>query len=221
MRPDLSHVDTWLFDLDDTLYPTETALMDLIRERIAQFVMKITGLPLEEATVIQRGWFEAHGAALPGLLAEHNVTATEFLTFVHDIPLDRVPPDPELRVAIQRLPGRKLIFTNGAEFHAIRVMERIGVADLFEAVFHIESGDLIPKPHPDTYARMVGHFNLGPARTAYFEDSERNLEHAASLGMTTILVGPHAEASTDDFIDYRTPRLTPFLMSARLKEPSL
>ncbi len=220
-RPDLTHIDTWLFDLDETLYPAETQLMDLIRGRIVAFVMKITGLPQEQANAIQRGWFEEHGAALPGLLAEHKVTATEFLTFVHDVPLDRVPPDPDLRIAIQRLPGRRLIFTNGAEIHAKRVTEKIGIADLFEDVFHIETGNLVPKPHPGTYAHMVGHFNLAPAHTAFFEDSERNLEHAAALGMTTILVGPHAEQSKADFIHYRTARLTPFLMSARLKEPSL
>ena len=218
---DLSHIDAWLFDLDDTLYPAETALMDLIRERITMFVMKITGLDFDGAYVIQRGWFEAHGAALPGLLAEHNVTPTEFLTYVHDIPLDRVPPDPELRTAIQRLPGRKLIFTNGASHHAERVMEKIGVADLFEGVFHIESADLIPKPHPDTYAKLIGQFTLAPAHTVFFEDSERNLEHAASLGMTTVLVGPHAPNSTADFIHHRTIKLTPFLMRARVRGPSL
>ena len=214
-------MDTWLFDLDDTLYPAETELMNLIRDRITQFVIKITGLPHEQAFVIQRGWFEQHGAALPGLLAEHNVTPTEFLQFVHDIPLDKVPEDRELRLAIQRLPGRKLIFTNGAEHHALRVMEKIGVADLFEGVFHIESADLLPKPHPDTYSRMVGHFGIAPAHTVFFEDSERNLEHAAHLGMTTVLVGPHAAQSTADFIHYRTLKLTPFLMNARLKELSL
>lgn len=220
-RPDLSHVDTWLFDLDETLYPAETELMDLIRGRITQFVMKITGFDQQRAYAVQHGWFTQHGAALPGLLAEHDVTATEFLTYVHDIPLDRVPPDPELRTAMLRLPGRKLIFTNGAEQHALRVIEKIGIADLFEGVFHIESAELLPKPHPDTYAKMVGHFGLGPAHTAYFEDSERNLEHAAALGMTTILVGPHAERSTADFIHHRTAQLTPFLMSVRVKEPTL
>ena len=220
-RPDLSHVDTWLFDLDDTLYPAETALMDLIRNRITEFVMKITGLERDQAYVIQKGWFDQHGAALPGLLAEHSVTATEFLTFVHDIPLDGVPEDLHLRTAIMRLPGRKLIFTNGAEHHALRVIEKIGIADLFEGVFHIESAELLPKPHPNTYARMIGHFNLSPAHTAFFEDSERNLEHAAGLGMTTILVGAHAAMSTADFIHHRTAQLTPFLMSARVKEFSL
>lgn len=218
MTADLAHIHTWLFDLDDTLYPAETELMNLIRERITLFVMKITGLPREEAYVVQRSWFLEHGAALPGLLAEHEVTADDFLNFVHDVPLDRVPPDPDLRAALQRLPGRKLIFTNGAEHHAMRVLERIGVADLFEGVFHILSGDMIPKPAPLTYERMIATFRIDPGRTAYFEDSERNLEHAAAVGMTTILVGPHAERSTAPFIHHRTLRLTPFLAGARVRE---
>jgi putative hydrolase of the HAD superfamily len=215
----LGHINTWLFDLDDTLYPAETELMSLIRGRITDFVMNLTGADRETAYAIQRGWFLEHGAALPGLLAEHNVTAEAFLTYVHDVPLDRVPPDPDLRAALTRLPGRRLIFTNGAEHHALRVLERIGIADLFEGVFHILSADLVPKPAPPTYEKMVAAFNLNPAHTAYFEDSERNLEHAAALGMTTILVGPHAPASTASFIHHRTLALTPFLKSIRLQDP--
>ena len=220
MSADLRHVDAWLFDLDDTLYPAETELMNLIRERITLFVMELTGADRETSRVIQTGWFAEHGAALPGLLAEHNVTPEAFLDFVHDVPLDRVPPDPELAAALARLPGRRLIFTNGADHHARRVLERIGVADLFEGVFHILSGDLIPKPAPKTYARMIDAFALDPSRVAFFEDSERNLEHAAMLGMTTVLVGPHAEASTAPFVHYRTPRLTPFLQTLRFQEPT-
>ncbi|MEI7932224.1 MAG: pyrimidine 5'-nucleotidase [Alphaproteobacteria bacterium] len=219
MTPNLGQINTWLFDLDDTLYPAETELMTLIRTRITDFVMNLTGADRDTAYAIQRGWFLEHGAALPGLLAEYNVTAEAFLTYVHDVPLDRVPPDPDLRAALVRLPGRRLIFTNGAEHHAARVLERIGVADLFEGVFHILSADLVPKPAPPTYDKMVATFNLAPAHTAYFEDSERNLEHAAALGMTTILVGPHAPHSTAPFINYRTLALTPFLQSIRFQDP--
>src|SRR5690606_13635263 len=124
----------WLFDVDDTLYPAESQLMELIRQRITGFVMRITGLPHDEARAIQRGWFERHGAALPGLLVEHDVSVQEFLDEVHDVPLDCTQPDPDLARAIQRLPGRTLVFTNGSAGHAARVMERLGVAHLFEAV---------------------------------------------------------------------------------------
>lgn len=209
------HIDVWLFDLDDTLYPAETRLMELIRDRITGCVMRITGKDHDESRKIQRGWFEAHGAALPGLLAEYDITVREFLDEIHDVPLDRIPADPALDAALARLPGRQMVFTNGSATHAARVLEKIGVADRFEAIFHIESGDLIPKPARSTFERMIELFGIDPRRTAFFEDSERNLQTAAELGMTTVLVGPHAAASTAPFIDYRTAVLTPFLADLR------
>ena len=221
MTADLSHVDAWLFDLDDTLYPAETGFMGLIRERITDFVQDLTGLDRAGAQAVQRGWFDTHGAALPGLLAEHGTTPRVFLDAIHDVPLDLIPPDPELDAALGRLPGRRLVFTNGSASHAERVLDKIGVAHRFEAVFHIETADLVPKPAPETFDKMVRVFALEAPATAYFEDSERNLEPAAALGMTTVLVGPHAPASSARFVRHKTERLTPFLQAARVKEMAL
>ena len=214
------HIDTWLFDLDDTLYPEESGLMDLIRERITAFVMRITGLDEDEARIVQRGWFEAHGASLPGLLKEHDVSVEEFLLDIHDVPLDAVQPDPRLRAALERLPGRRFVFTNGSSGHAERVLERLGIADLFGGVFHIESGGLIPKPDPRTFEAVTERFDLDPTRTAFFEDTARNLKPAADLGMTTVLIGAHALASQAPFVHHRAERLTPFLESLSLAEPA-
>ena len=217
MSADLSHVDAWLFDLDDTLYPAETRLMDLIRERITGFVMRITGLSHDEARRTQRAWFEAHGASLPGLLASHDISVAEFLDEIHDVPLDCVPPDPVLDEILGRLPGRKLVFTNGSSGHAERVLERIGVAHHFEAVFHIESANMLPKPARETYDLMIGTFDIQPDRSVFFEDTERNLETAADLGMTTVLVGPHALACEAPFVHHRAPALVPFLTGCRVR----
>ena len=215
---DTTLVDTWLFDLDDTLYPAETELMHLIRKRITGFVMRVTGLPHDEARAVQRGWFERHGAALPGLLAEHNISVQEFLDEVPDVPLDAIAPDEALGGVLDRLPGRKLVFTNGSSGHAERVLDRLGIADRFEAIFHIESAGLIPKPAPETFARVVEVFAFEPTRAVFFDDAERNLKSGADRGMTTVLVGPHAVASTAPFVHHRTPRLTPFLTSLPLPE---
>ena len=212
---DLGDIDTWLFDLDDTLYPAETKLMDAIRSRITDYVMRLTGLDFGAARALQRGWFEEHGAALPGLLAAHDVSPEEFLEFVHDVPLGSVPADPRLDAALARLPGRRLVFTNGSAEHAKRVLAKIGIAGRFEDIFHIEAANLIPKPAPATFDRMIARHRVTSKTTAFFEDSETNLVHAAHLGMTTILVGPHALQSTADFIGHRSRHLVPFLQSLK------
>jgi len=109
------------------------------------------------------------------------------------------------------------VFTNGDERHAARVLDKLELADLFEAIFHIAAADYVPKPHPATFARMIAAHAIAPAETCFFEDSEKNLAPAARLGMTTVLVGPHASASTADFVAFRTGSLADFLARADLR----
>lgn len=218
MSADLSHIDTWLFDLDNTLYPVECELMNLVAERMTAFVARRTGLAQEEAFALQKRYLHEHGTTLAGLMAHHGVDPEEFLNEVHDVSTDCVSPDPDLDEALARLPGRKLVFTNGDERHAGRVLDRLGITHQFDGVFHLRSADYIPKPSMRTFERMMAAHAVTPAVTVFFEDSEHNLKPAAELGMTTVLVGPDAAASTADFVQYRTHKLTPFLNAARLKE---
>jgi putative hydrolase of the HAD superfamily len=218
--PDLSHVSTWLFDLDDTLYPAESGLMAEVVRRMTQYVMQVTGLPYDEAFRLQKVYLAEHGITLRGLMLHHGVDPNEFAAVFHDISLDILAHDPELVTAIEALPGRRLIFTNADHHHAERVLERLGLTHLFEDVFHIGSFDYTPKPDPAAFARMCAEHAIVPAKVAFFEDSERNLKPAADLGMTTVLVGAHAAASTAPFVHYRTERLTPFLTAVRRRPGS-
>jgi putative hydrolase of the HAD superfamily len=215
---DLRHIDTWLFDLDNTLYPVETGFMKLIEARMTDFVERRTGLPRDEARALQKKYWTELGTTLAGLMAHHGVRPEEFLDEVHDVSLDLLSPDPRLIAALERLPGRRLIFTNGSGPHAERVLEKLGVAHLMEDVFHIASADYLPKPALSTFQKMAAELRVDPRGAAFFEDSENNLAPAADLGMTTILVGLTAPASTAPFIHYRTDDLPGFLQSARVRE---
>jgi putative hydrolase of the HAD superfamily len=217
-RPDLRHIGVWLFDLDNTLYPPETELMTLVEGRMTDFMQARTGLPRDEARAIQKSFYHEHGTTLAGLMANYDIDPEDFLTQVHDVSLDRLPADPALRSAIASLPGRRLVFTNGSADHAQRVLEKLALADLFEDVFHIASADYIPKPAPQTFDKMARTFSLSPEATCFFEDSEKNLKPAAAIGMTTVLVGPHAAASSAPFVHHRTNDLAGFLTAARTTE---
>jgi putative hydrolase of the HAD superfamily len=218
MTADLRHVTTWLFDLDNTLYPVESGFMAEIEARMTAFVMRVTGLPHDEAYRLQKSYLAEHGLTLRGLMLNHGVDPADFHALFHDLSLDSLAHDPELVAAIERLPGRRLIFTNADDVHAERVLARLGLAHLFEDVFHIGSFGFLPKPDPQAFARMNAEHGVDPAATAFFEDSERNLAPAASLGMTTVLVGPHAPASTAPFVHHRTEKLAPFLQRAQVRE---
>jgi len=218
VRADLRHVDTWLFDLDNTLYPLESGLGADISERITTYVEELTGLPRDEARTLQKRYLEEHGLTLKGLMVNHGVDPDEYHAVFADLSLEVLARDHELIAAIQRLPGRRLIFTNADASHAQRVMDHLGLADLFSEVFHIESAGFIPKPDPQSFQRLIAAHAIDPATTAFFEDRALNLEPAARLGMTTVLVGADAARNTDPFVDHRAPSLVAFLAAAKVKE---
>jgi putative hydrolase of the HAD superfamily len=220
MSADLTHIETWLFDLDNTLYPAESEYMALIEGRMTDFVERETGLPRDEARALQKKYYTEHGTTLAGLMAHHGMEPKAFLDEVHDVSMDRLIPDAALRTAIDRLPGRRLIFTNGSEGHAERVLAHLGLRDLFSDVFAIETADYVPKPALATFDKIAKRHDIHPPGAAFFEDSEKNLVPAARMGMTTILVGAHAAASTSEFVHHRTHDLAGFLTSARLKDSS-
>ena len=218
MSADLTHVGVWLFDLDNTLYPVESGFMGEIERRMTAFVQKVTGLERDEAYRLQKSYLAEHGLTLVGLMRNHGVDPQDFHAIFHDMSLEALAHDPELIAGIARLPGRRLIFTNADDVHAERVLERLGLSHLFEDVFHIGSADYEPKPSLATFERMNAAHDILAAETAFFEDSVRNLEPAASLGMTTILVGPYALANESPFVHHRTDKLAAFLANAQLRE---
>ena len=215
---DLSHVGAWLFDLDNTLYPLESGLGADISDRITDYVERLTGLPRDEARALQKRYLDQHGLTLKGLMLNHGVDPDDYHAMFADVSLEAIARDPALIAAIERLPGRRLIFTNADAGHARRLMDHLGLAHLFSEVFHIESAGFIPKPDPEAFQRLIAAHAIDPAATAFFEDRALNLEPAAKLGMTTVLVGLDAEANTDAFVDHRAPRLAPFLAAAGVKE---
>jgi len=218
MTADLRHIDTWLFDLDNTLYPLDAGLGVDISDRITGFMEQLTGLPREEARALQKRYLDEHGLTLKGLMLNHDVDPDEYHQLFADLSLETLARDPALIAAIERLPGRRLIFTNADAGHARRVMDHLDLSGLFSEVFHIESAGFIPKPDPEAFRRLIAAHAIAPKTTAFFEDRALNLEPAAALGMTTVLVGPDAEATTYPFVDHRAPRLAPFLAAAQVKE---
>jgi putative hydrolase of the HAD superfamily len=215
---DLRHVDTWLFDLDNTLYPASSGFMRGLESRMTDYVERVTGLPRDDAYRLQKRYLAEYGLTLGGLVEHHGVDPVDYHHMFDDLPLDVLAEDPALVAAIARLPGRRLIFTNANDVHAARVLERLGLAHLFHDVFHIGLADYVPKPSLVAFERMDAVLGIEPRTTAFFEDSERNLAPAAELGMTTVLVGPNAPASTAAFIQYKTDHLASFLDDALTQE---
>ncbi|HZA01978.1 MAG TPA: pyrimidine 5'-nucleotidase [Hyphomicrobiaceae bacterium] len=178
----------WIFDLDNTLYPGECNLFAEVDHRMGEYIAKYLDVPYGWARHLQKSYYRRFGTTLSGLMQVHKMDPKPFLDYVHDIDLSVVTENSELAARIERLPGRKLIFTNGSRRHAERVAEKLGVLQFFEDICDIAACDYVPKPHADAYAALRKAFGVEPKAAAMFEDMPHNLEEPHALGMTTVLV---------------------------------
>lgn len=186
MRPaDAQH---WIFDLDNTLYPASCRLFDQVERRMGEYVQQLLKLEPEAARAIQKQYFRDHQTTLNGLMIHHGIDPAEFLEFVHRIDVSAVAADDRLDHALARLPGRKLIYTNGSVRHAENVMGRLGVARHFDGIFDIAEAAFVPKPDITAYRALVTRHGLDPRTAIMLDDMPRNLAPAAELGMTTVWV---------------------------------
>ena len=210
----LDQIETWVFDLDNTLYPASCRLFAEIEQRMAAFIMAELKLDHDGAHALRRHFYTRHGTTLRGLMNDYGMEPTRFLDHVHEIDLSPVMADAALDAALAKLPGRKLIFTNSTVRHAERVLARLGLAHHFSAIHDIVACDYRPKPDPAVYADFVRRHAIDATRAAMVEDMAKNLAPAAALGMTTVWVkgGPHPD---DDghgtSIHHETDTLAPFL----------
>lgn len=180
------HIDTWVFDLDNTLYDAEAYVFPESGKRMASFISSLLNLPLDDARILQKSYYKKYGTTLRGLMTEHNIQPDDFLHFVHDIDISCVPLCPITQENLSHLPGRKFIFTNAPRSFASKMIKHLGIEHHFQGVFAAEDGLYQPKPSLPTYELFLKTFNIDPKKSCMFEDMEINLKPAHDLGMTTV-----------------------------------
>lgn len=224
-RPDFRHVRCWIFDLDNTLYRADNGIFAQIEGRMTDYVMRTRGLSRPDAKKVQKDLYRRYGTTLNGLMREDGIDAEDYLAFVHAIDLSDLAPDAGLAAALAALPGRRMVFTNGCGHHAARILERLGLAELFEAVWDIRTIAFHPKPDASGYDAIVAAGGFAPEGAAMFDDIPGNLVPASRLGMTTVWLrnddapwgaqGPGADV-VPSAIDHRTDDLSTFLHRIRI-----
>ncbi len=214
MLASLAHVRNWIFDLDNTLYPARTNLFALIDARMTAFIGDFLHLDAQEAHRVQKEYFLGHGTTLAGLMTEHDVDPHAFLENVHDIEMDVLEENAPLAAAIAKLPGRKIVFTNGDAPYALKVLDRLGLGGSFEAVHDIHAMALKPKPNSGAYSGLCAAFDIDPSQSLFVEDMARNLKPAKAIGMTTVWIDNGSEQTRDadrGYVDYTITDLTAWL----------
>lgn len=206
----------WLLDLDNTLYPASSGLFHLVNEKISEYMAVRLNLPVADIPGLRRQYWQAYGLTLCGLMVHHGVDPEDYLTYVHDVPLERfLSPDAALAAALGDLPGEKFIFTNGSVGHARAVLRRLGVEGLISRIFDIAFMDYVPKPKPHGYRKLLEALAADPAETWMVDDVRENLDSARGLGMTTVLVG---ETGDEGHLHVRSVLELPDLLTRTLSE---
>ena len=204
------HVRAWVFDLDNTLYPPEARLFDQIEVLMTRYVSTALGVDAAEADRLRGAYWRRYGTTLAGLMAEHDIDPGPYLEAVHDIDLSHLAPDPALAAAIAALPGRRIVYTNGSEPYARRVLAARGLAGVFDAVYGVEHAGYLPKPEQAAFEAVFALDGLAPDLGAMFEDDTRNLAAPHAMGMRTVHVAPEATTG-HDHIHHHTDDLAAFL----------
>jgi len=219
---DLSHVEFWIFDLDNTLYPAQCRLFDQVERRIGLYIEELLNLDREAARALQKQYFREHTTTLKGLMVNHGVDPAHFLDFVHEIDVSGVAADKALDHALDALPGKKLIYTNGSVAHARNIMDRLGINRHFNDIFDIAAGNYDPKPSAASFDALIASQGIDPRRAVFLDDMPRNLKPAADLGMTTVLISTHSEwaqpTGDEDYIHHTTDKLADWLAALNTKK---
>lgn len=204
-----SHVNEWVFDLDNTLYPPAMRLFDQIEAKMRSFMVKNLDIDEVEANHLRKHYWEIHGTTLAGLMREHGIQPDQFLIDVHDISFDGLESDPDLAHLINNLPGRCIVYTNGTKPYAEQVLAARGLSGCFENIYGIEHANYLPKPERPAFEQVFGQDGLTHKNAAMFEDEARNLEVPHAMGLRTVHVAD--QPSTADYVQFHTDDLTAFL----------
>lgn len=200
---------TWVFDLDNTLYPPAMRLFDQIEVKMTAYVMRVAGVDHAEADRLRHDYWMEHGTTLAGLMTRHGIDPDAYMEEVHDIDFGVLAPDPHLAELISALPGRRIVYTNGSAPYAAKVLKARGLEAAFDAIYGVEHADYRPKPHAEAFDRVFAREGLTPETAVMFEDDPRNLAVPHALGMTTVHVAP--EEAPADHIHHHTDDLNDFL----------
>ena len=218
----LQPIKFWLFDLDNTLYSGQTKVFEQVDKKMSKYISEKLNVDIKEAKEIQKSYFYKYNTTLNGMIKNHKIDADEFLDFVHDIDVDFLKKDLNLANELEKLEGKKIIFTNGSRKHAINITQRIGVDQYFDDIFDIVDSEFIPKPAIEPYKKLVEKHKIDPKLCVFIEDIARNLKPAYEMGMKTVWIQndePWAKKfSEDNFVNYKTNNLSEFLKKINLSK---
>ena len=218
-----NRIDTWIFDLDNTLYSADSGIFQQVHKLMGKFIVEHLNVNINEAKKIQRKYYKEHGTTLKGLMDNHGVNPDSFLEEVHNLDYSIVSPNLKLAKNLKSLNGKKFIFTNASKKHADIILDKLQITNLFEGIFDIKMANYIPKPEIQTYEKLIETYNINPNKTIMFDDIAKNLVPASQKGFTTVWINVGHENFSDDiasskkYLDHQTKDLSNWLSKINMR----
>ena len=216
-------IDTWIFDLDNTLYSADSGIFQQVHKLMGKFIVEHLNVNINEAKNIQRKYYKKHGTTLRGLMDHHGIDPDSFLEEVHNLDYSIVSPNLKLAKNLENLNGKKIIFTNANKKHADIILDKLQITNLFEGIFDIKMANYIPKPEIQTYEKLIETYNINPNKTIMFDDIAKNLVPASKIGFTTVWIDVGHENFSDDiasskkYLDHQTKDLSNWLSNINMR----
>ena len=210
-------IKTWIFDLDNTLYSADSGIFQQVHVLMGDFVSRHLNIELQEAKVLQKKYYKQHGTTLRGMMDNHGVDPDHFLAEVHKLDYSIVGPDKDLNHQLEKLEGRKIIYTNANRQHVDDVLKRLELTHMFKEIFDIKNANYIPKPEISPYQQIIKNFDIDTSSAIMFDDIAKNLVPAKNVGFTSVWVDAGYENFSDDiasskqYLDYETKNISNFL----------
>ena len=210
-------INTWIFDLDNTLYSADSGIFQQVHIFMGEFISKYLNIEINEAKKLQKKYYKKHGTTLRGMMDNHSVDPDLFLSEVHKLDYSIVDPNEELNKQLEKLKGRKIIYTNANRQHADEILKRLKLTHIFTEIFDIKNANYIPKPEITPYEQIIKDYEINPSKAIMFDDIAKNLVPAKNIGFTTIWINAGYENFSDDikkskkFLDYETKNISNFL----------
>ena len=210
-------INTWIFDLDNTLYSADSGIFQQVHDLMGKFVSSHLNIDIEDAKIIQKNYYKQHGTTLRGMMDNHGVDPDFFLEEVHKLDYSIVGPNQNLNDELYKLEGRKIIYTNANKQHVLDVLEKINLTNFFDEIYDIKMANYIPKPEISPYEKIIDLFDIEANKSAMFDDIAKNLVPAKKVGFTPVWVDAGYENFSDDieaskeYLDFQTRDLSLFL----------
>ena len=216
-------INTWIFDLDNTLYSADSGIFQQVHILMGDFVSQHLNIELQEAKLLQKKYYKQHGTTLRGMMDNHGVDPDHFLTEVHKLDYSIVEPNKNLNQQLEKLEGRKIIYTNANRQHVDDVLKRLELTHMFKEIFDIKNANYIPKPEITPYQQIIKNFDIDISSAIMFDDIAKNLVPAKNVGFTSVWVDVGYENFSDDvvnskqYLDYETKNISNFLNQVNME----